>query len=119
MAVNFTGEKISQINCKATAGIGYAFRMQIFFKKKHGLEWKEANESKSITLGFTGKYDLSTISGIEEGDEVRLGLNVSAGPDRKANESFEYQKDSKKYAYYEATGACTNATLRYEGIKEL
>ncbi len=113
-------EKISRIDCKAIAGIGYAFRMKIFFKNPgKGEDWHTANESGSITVGFTGKYKLAEIKGIEEGAEVRLGLNVAAGPDRKANEMFTFQSGSTRRAYYEATGPCTNAALRYIDVRDI
>lgn len=113
-------EEISRIDCKAIAGIGYAFRMKIFFKNSgKGEDWHEANESGSITVGFTGKYELAGIKGIEEGAEVRLGLNVAAGPDRKANETFVFKSGSARRAYYEATGPCTNAALRYIDVRDI
>lgn len=114
--------KISRIDCKAIAGIGYVFRMKIFFRNpkiKNATDdrrWHESNETSNISLGFTGKYDLRSIEGIENGAEVQLGLNVLAGPDREGNEKFIYDKGASNIAYYEAAGPCTDAALRYKDI---
>lgn len=113
-------EEVSRIDCKAIGGIGYAFRLKIYYKNSgKGEEWHTSNETTSITVGFTGKFELKTIEGIREGAEVQLGMNVAAGPDREGNEKFIYNPSSDKRAYYEATGPCTNAALRYIGIKSL
>lgn len=113
-------EEVSRIDCKAIAGIGYAFRMKIFYKNSGKCEeWHTSNETKSITVGFTGEFDLKTIDGILEGAEVQLGMNVAAGPDREGNEKFIYKSASSQRAYYEATGPCTNAALRYIGVKSI
>lgn len=113
-------EKIARIDCKAIAGIGYAFRAKIFYKNSgKGEEWHTSNETKSISLGYTAKFELSSIDGIKDGAEVQLGVNVIAGADREGNEKFIYQKDSTKRAYYEATGSCTNAALRYINVRDI
>lgn len=120
-------EQISHLDCKAIAGIGYTFRMKVFYKNEPTDSWHEGNESKSISVGYTCHYDLSTIEGIKlpvnpeiltDYPQVRLGLNVSAGPDREANEAFVYRPDTGKRAYYEATGPCTNAALRYIDVRD-
>lgn len=123
----FIDKQISRIDCKAIAGIGYAFRMKVFYKNDSKDSWHEGNESKSVTVGFTGKYELSQIEGLRVPDasteadypQVRLGLNVSAGADREANEAFVYRPDAGRKAYYEATGACTNAALRYIDVRDI
>lgn len=112
-------EEIARIDCKAIVGIGYAFRLKIFYKNPVDKEWHTSNETKSITVGFTGEFKLSSIDGITEGAEVQLGMNVQAGPDREGNEKFIYKSESKKRAYYEATGACTNAALRYIDVRDI
>lgn len=121
-------KQISRIDCKAIAGIGYTFRMQMFYKNDKADSWHEANESKSVSVGFTGEYDLSTIDGLKlpkdpdattDYPQVRLGLNVAAGPNREANETFVYRPDTGKRAYYEATGPCTNAALRYIDVRDI
>lgn len=112
--------QISRIDCKAIAGIGYSFRLKIFYRNSGtDREWHTSNETKSITLGFTGEFDLKTITGISDGAEVQLGMNVAAGPDREGNEKFIYNSQSGYRAYYEATGPCTNAALRYIDIRSI
>lgn len=117
-SVLIDSESIYQINCKAIAGIGYVFRMRIYYRNPDEKRWTKSNETGNISLGFTGQYKLSDISGIQEGAEVQLYLNVVMGKDIEANESFIYSSAGTKLAYYEAWGPCFNPALSFKGLRE-
>jgi len=72
-------EETSKFSCYAKTGIGYAFWMRIDFRKLKEFSWHRSDRGKSVTVWFTGQYDISKATGIEEGDYVRLNIEVKIG----------------------------------------
>ena len=114
----FVDQEISKFSCYAKTGIGYAFWMRIDFKKPRDFSWHRSDRGQSVTLWFTGDYDISEATGIEEGDYVRLNIEVKVGSNNvKAGQYFIYKKDTGKTAHYEASGSVRNAAVTYKGVK--
>jgi hypothetical protein len=113
----FVDEEISKFTCYAKTGILYGFWMRISFKSPKAASWNRSPRGESVSVWFTGNYDICNATGIQEGDHVMLDIEVIAGSSSvPASQYFIYKRDSSKIAHYEATGTTFAAAVTYEGV---
>ena len=116
---------IARFECKATAGIGYAYAMRAEYKNlventvnddpKWEDKWHQSDRMGSVSLGFTKYLTLEDVPGIMAGAKVRFYMDVKAGPDRTATEEFIYLPVSRFQATYDGRGSVFNPSIKYNG----
>ena len=107
-------EKIRCISLKNSGG--FVSHIRINGTHSNGTTYS-VDISKSILIGQEHTVDLLDTEGnVQIGDKVKLQVNVVAGNDNKASETFIYDPYSDVTAVYEIKGTTLSNTLLYKGV---
>lgn len=94
---------------------GFVTRIQFEYFDENSNEWKHANGTGDITLGFDKQAEPGDY-GVPEGSMVKLYAYVAWGTDNHASQMFIYKKNCGHIASYKISGTTLNNHLEYIGI---
>lgn len=115
--MNNIGE-ISRLKFYAEMGIGFAYAAKIQYRSSVNNAWETSGKLCDIALGQNKIANLSSVSGLKEGDEVRFYMDIKVGDGISANETFTYKSKSSYMAQYNAKGTTGDPVTIFQGRKE-
>lgn len=117
LGLNKIGE-ISRLRFFAEIGIGFAYSVKIQYRTSETSVWKTSSKLCDVALGQNKDVNLSSISDLKEGNEVRFYMDIKGASGISADETFIYGKNSHYIAQYNAKGTTGDPTTVFQGRKE-
>lgn len=96
----------------------FVARIKINGTHKDGTKYTYSS-SKDITVGNSQRIELAEVCNkVQDGDSIRLEVNVVAGLNPISKEVFTYKKGSNRSAIYSIKGTTLNNTLTFNKTEE-
>lgn len=118
---NGENKTVARFECKASAGIGYAYWMHVEYKNPTSnstweADWKYSDKLGSVCLGQTDYITLRNVSNLKAGAKVRYHMEVKgSSKDQIASEEFIYMANSQWQATYDGQGSLLKPRLEFKG----